>query len=165
MTTTRQTLQVFKDSVLASKILIAEQDDSSANQKPSKNGTVKIIEGLSSSIVKSFEEDEVTGQELLALEKEDLVEIGITKKGTIAYLFAEIKRLARAQGQNVVLIEHSPYCFGKIIDHLRLESMFVKGLVDHKPEVPTVRASEKSRFEKVVKHYFPGESSKFLLEN
>jgi len=170
MTTTRQTLQLCKDSVLASKILNAEQDDSSTNQKPVKEWNsedvvawLNSIEGLSSSIVKSFEEDEVTGLELLALRKEDLVEFGVTKKGTTAYILAEIKKLARAQGQNVVLIEHSPYCFEKIIDHLRLESMFVKGLVDGKPEMPTLRASEKSRFEKVVKHYFPGDSSKFLL--
>ncbi|KAL7522127.1 hypothetical protein ACHAWX_006817 [Stephanocyclus meneghinianus] len=170
MTTTRQTLQLFKDSVLASKILNAEQDDSSTNQKPVKEWNsedviawLNSIEGLPSSFVKSFEDDEVTGLELLALGKEDLVEFGVTKRGTTAYILSEIKKLARTQVETVVLIEHSPYCFEKIIDYLRVESMFVKGLVDKKPEVPTIRASEKSRFEKVVKHYFPGDSSKFLL--
>jgi hypothetical protein len=105
----------------------------------------------------------VTGRELLALGREDLNYFGITKRGTIAYFLSEVKKLERAHGDAAVLIEHSPYCFEKIIDHLRLESLFVKGLVKTKPGMPNVKGSEKSRFEKVVKHYFPGDSSKALI--
>ena len=37
------------------------------------------------------------------------------------------------------------------------------GLVDNEPALPTVCDDQKKRFEKVVKYYFPGESSKFIL--
>ncbi|KAL7519076.1 hypothetical protein ACHAWX_004918 [Stephanocyclus meneghinianus] len=172
MNTTRQTLDIVKDSVLASKILNANQDARSINQKLIQEWNTEDvvawlnkIDGLSHSTVKSFENEEVTGRELLALGKEGLMDFGITKRGTIYYILAEIKKLSSAQEQNVVFIEHSPYCFEKIIDHLRLENMFVKGLSDQKPKAPTVQASEKSRFEKVVKHYFTGDCSNMFLEN
>ncbi|KAL7482624.1 hypothetical protein ACHAW6_008290 [Cyclotella cf. meneghiniana] len=172
MNTTHQTLEIVKDSVLASKILNANQDARSINQKLIQEWNTEDvvawlnkIDGLSHSTVKSFENEEVTGRELLALGKEGLMDFGITKRGTLYYILAEIKKLSSAQEQNVVFIEHSPYCFEKIIDHLRLENMFVKGLVNQKPKAPTVQASEKSRFEKVVKHYFTGDSSNMFLEN
>ncbi|KAL7475555.1 hypothetical protein ACHAW6_001468 [Cyclotella cf. meneghiniana] len=148
MTTTRQTLEIFKDSVLASKILNARQEESSTNKKPIQEWNTEDvvawlnkIDGLSNETIKNFQKDEVTGLELHSL----------GKKG--------------AQGQSVVFIEHAPYCFEKNIDHLRLKSMIVNGIVDQEPEAPIVRASEKSRFEKIVKHYFSMENSKVFLGN
>ncbi|KAL3786184.1 hypothetical protein HJC23_001260 [Cyclotella cryptica] len=172
MTTTHQTLQHFKTSVLASKVSNVNQNLRRTNQKPIAEWNtedvvawLKKIDGLPCATIDNFQKDEVTGRELIALGKEGLMDFGIKKRGTIFYILAEIKKLVRTQEQSDVLIEHSPYCFEKIIDHLRLESMFARGLVNRKPEVPTVRASEKNRFEKVVKHYFPGDDSKVFLEN
>jgi hypothetical protein len=169
MVTTRQTLTYEKSGIISK--LLDQQDTYSTNQKLKEWNAEDVVawlntvDGLSSSVVMCFQEDEVTGRELLALGKEDLVDFGITKKGTIAYLLSEIKKLERAQGEAAILIEHSPYCFEKIIDHFRLESMFTKGLIKNKPGLPVVRDSEKKRFEKVVKYYFPGDSSKSLLGN
>ena len=74
----------------------------------------------------------------------------------------EIKKLEKAGNETVVLIEHSPYCFEKILDHLRLEGSFVKGLVKTKHGQPVVRDGEKGRYKKVLNHLFPGDSSKIF---
>jgi hypothetical protein len=37
------------------------------------------------------------------------------------------------------------------------------GLVDKEPEHPNVRTGEKGKFEKIVRYYFPGDSSSFIL--
>ena len=53
------------------------------------------------------------------------------------------------------LIEHSPYCFGKIIDHMRLKRMFPEDAENVPP--PTVVSHERGNFERIVKYYFPGQ--------
>eukprot|EP00956_Cyclotella_meneghiniana_P010178 scaffold14046_cov76-Cyclotella_meneghiniana.AAC.7 len=168
--TTRQTLQVHQDSILASDILDTKTTESSSEQKSVMEWNeedvvawLNTVEGLDPSVVKSFEEDMVIGRELISLGKEDLKDFGVTRKGTIAYLLSEIEKLKAVPGTASILIEHSPYCFEKIIDHLRLENLFINCLIENKPCPPVVRASEKGRFEKVVKHYFPGDSSKSFL--
>ena len=64
--------------------------------------------------------------------------------------------------EHVTLIEHSPYCFGKILDFLRLKELndnkFANGLW-----LPKVCDSEKERFRKIVDYYFPREESKCIL--
>ena len=87
----------------------------------------------------------------------------MTKKGTIYLILDEIKKLEKANNSGgETLIEHSPYCFEKVLDHLRLEASFMKGLVKTKHGLPVVRSGEKGRYEKVVNHLFPGESSKIF---
>lgn len=169
MATTPQTLRLYEDSTLAAKIFDEKKDESS-NQMPVEDWNAEdvvawlnTIDGLAASVVESFKEDEVTGRELLSLGKEGLKDFGVTKRGTIFYILSEIEKLKRSGGETAILVEHSPYCFERIIDHLRVESMFLKGLTQSKPGLPVVRGSEKSRFEKVVKHYFPGDSSKSFL--
>ena len=107
-------------------------------------------------------ENEIKGNELLALNMEGLKMIGIERAGTLCLLLKEIKRLEKASSNVVTLIEHSPYCFGKILDYLRLKQLHSQGLAEE-PTLPKVCDSQKSRFEKVVKYYFPGESAKFIL--
>ena len=63
---------------------------------------------------------------------------------------------------SITLIEHSPYCFEKILDHLRMEGSFVKGLVKTKHSLPVVRSNEEGRYQKVLQHLFPGDSSKIF---
>ncbi|KAL3770133.1 hypothetical protein ACHAW5_009674 [Stephanodiscus triporus] len=38
-------------------------------------------------------------------------------------ILVEIKMLKQASQEIVTLIEHSPYCLGKILDHLRLKRL------------------------------------------
>jgi hypothetical protein len=62
----------------------------------------------------------------------------------------------------VTLIEHSPYCFGKILNQLRLMQLHSIGLIIKEPALPEVDELQKQRFEKVVKYYFPGDSAKIM---
>lgn len=91
--------------------------------------------------------------------------MGVKRVGTICLLLKEIKQLEEASQDTATLIEYSPYCFGKILDYLRLKQLHTRGLIndDEPPALPIVCESQKKRFEKVVKYYFPGESSKFIL--
>lgn len=170
ISTTSQTLNACPEATLASSILGQQDDELDAKVHPIEEWNTEdvvawlnTVDGLAPSIVDSFEEDEVTGPELLALGREDLMFFGITKKGTIAYILSEVKKLERTHNDKTVHVEHSPYCMDKIIDYLRLENMFIKGVIEVKPKAPVVRASERSRFERVVKLYFPGNSSRALL--
>ena len=75
----------------------------------------------------------------------------------------EIKSLIEKVNQDAVtLIEHSAYCFGTILDYLHLKRLRSNDLAGE-PAPPVVCESKQKRFEKVVKYYFPGESSKILL--
>jgi hypothetical protein len=76
--------------------------------------------------------------------------------------FGGDKKLKQSSQEVVTLIKDSPYCFGKILDDLRTKHLHSQWLAD-KPALPKVRDLQKSRFEKVVKYYFPGNSDKFIL--
>ena len=92
-----------------------------------------------------------------------LKEIGVKRAGTICLLLDEISTLKKTASEDVVtLIEHSPYCFGKILDYLRLKRLHDEDFIDE-PPLPTVCDNQKNRFEKVVRYYFPGDSSKLIL--
>jgi hypothetical protein len=75
----------------------------------------------------------------------------------------EIEKLNKASVNIVTLIEHSLYCFGKILNLLRLMQLDLIGLIKKEPCLPKVDESQKQRFEKVVKYYFPGDAAKIML--
>mmetsp|Transcript_2677 Transcript_2677/g.4141 ORF Transcript_2677/g.4141 Transcript_2677/m.4141 type:complete len:596 (+) Transcript_2677:98-1885(+) len=171
MVTRLQTLQLCKESALASKFSSEEQEKHTPDRKIIKEWNhedvvawLNQVEGISESVVKEFDDNQVTGRELLALGAEGLKDFGVTRKGTIYLLLDEIKKLEKAGHDSVILVEHSPYCFQKILDHLRLEGPFMKGLVKTKHGLPVIRDGEKGRYQKVLKHLFPGESSN-IFEN
>ncbi|KAL7523885.1 hypothetical protein ACHAWF_000722 [Thalassiosira exigua] len=91
-----------------------------------------------------------------------MVALGITRTGTLYLLLEEIKNLEKASQTVATFIEHSLYCFGTILDYLCLKHLHSKGLVEDLA-LPRVLQSEESRFEKVVKYYFPNNSVKFIL--
>eukprot|EP00580_Thalassiosira_gravida_P014195 CAMPEP_0201682104 /NCGR_PEP_ID=MMETSP0494-20130426/51449_1 /ASSEMBLY_ACC=CAM_ASM_000839 /TAXON_ID=420259 /ORGANISM="Thalassiosira gravida, Strain GMp14c1" /LENGTH=801 /DNA_ID=CAMNT_0048165861 /DNA_START=4489 /DNA_END=6894 /DNA_ORIENTATION=- len=168
MVTKRSTLQVVKDSVLAHQF-----DDTKWKQgcdtprvkewSPDEvNVWIHKIPGIPNDVVDIFKENEITGYELLALKREGLAMIGITRPGPVCVLVDEIKKLEKESLDFVTLIEHSPYCFGRILDHLRLKQLHSQGLAEE-PASPTVCESQMSRFEKVVKYYFPGDIAKSIL--
>lgn len=169
MATRRATLMVSEDSVLAQQF-----DDSKwtvqGSFPPVKSWTpdevrswVKEIEGISDDVGSLFRENAINGSELLALDKEGLKMLGVERVGTLCLLSDEISLLKKAADESKVThIEHSPYCFGKILDYLRLKQLNSVNLAKV-PAPPSVRNSQKKSFEKVVDYYFPGESSKFIL--
>ena len=173
MATKRATLMVIEDSVLAQQF-----DDTKWTQQGNGDGPkvkewtpddvtswANSIEGIPDDVAGLLCENEINGLELLALNENGLKMLGVDRIGTICLLFDEIKSLKEKVNQDVVtFIEHSPYCFGKILDHLRLKRLQSINLAEE-PALPTVCESQQKRFEKVVKYYFPGKTSSMMLGN
>ena len=122
-----------------------------------------IAKGLPEDVSIILYENEITGRELLALTRDNLKTMGMKRVGNVALLLKEIEKLEKSSRDNATLIEHSPYCFGKILDHLRSKQLHSLGLIAEEPPFPKVCDSQKKRFEKVVKYYFPGDAAKFIL--
>jgi hypothetical protein len=170
MTTKRCTLCAVEDSVLAQQFNDSKWTEQGCNSPRVKEWTpdevsswAKSIDGLPEDVSVTLYEHEITGRELLTLCRDDLKTMGIERVGTLALLLNEIGDLKRASQDIVTLIEHSPYCFGKILNHLRLMQLHLIGLTVKEPPPPEVDESQKQRFEKVVKYYFPGSAAKIIL--
>jgi hypothetical protein len=170
MVTTRSTLCTAEDSVLAQQFNDSKWTEQGCNGPHVKEWTpdevgdwAKNIEGLHEDVGSILRENKTTGRELLSLNLDGLKMIGIERAGTLCLILDEIKTLKQASQEIVTLIEHSPYCFGKILDYLRLKRLHSLGLLGQGPTIPRVCDAQKIRFEKVVKYYFPGDSSKFIL--
>ena len=170
MVTKRATLRIIEDSVLAQQFDDTKWTEQGNGISPKvKEWTpddvtnwVKQIEGVPDDVASLFRENEINGLELLALNESGLKMLGVERVGTICLLLKEVKSLEQKSQDVSTLIEHSPYCFGKILDHLRLKWLQSIDLTGE-PAPPVVCESQQKRFEKVVKYYFPGESSKILL--
>eukprot|EP00984_Skeletonema_dohrnii_P017700 scaffold8135_cov127-Skeletonema_dohrnii-CCMP3373.AAC.2 len=171
MATKRDVLMFAEDSVLAQQF-----DDTKWTEQGCKDMRVtdwepddvmkwvKKIKDVPNNVAQLFIENEITGSELLALNENGLKMLGVKRVGTICLLFDEISALKKTSSEDTVtLIEHSPYCFGKILDYLRMKYLHSIELIDNEPALPTVCDDQKKRFAKVVKYYFPGESSSFVL--
>ncbi len=113
-----------------------------------------------SSILKG---NKITGQELLSMSLGDLKMMGITRVGTVALLLKEIEKLENSSQDIVTLIKHSPYCFCKILDYLCLKQLHLLGLISEEPMLPNIIDSEKERFKKIVRYYFPGDAAPSIL--
>ena len=169
MATKRATLMVAEDSVLAQQFDDTKWTEQGNNQQVKEwtsnevTNWVQSIKDVPDEVSQLFLRNEIKGSELLALDKDGLKMIGVDRVGTICLLLKEIKSLEEKVNQGVVtFIEHSPYCFGKILDYLRLKRLQSISLAEE-PALPTVCESQQTRFEKVVKYYFPGDSSSFIL--
>jgi hypothetical protein len=167
MITARSTLCAAEDSVLAQQF-----DDSKWTEQGPRveewtpcvvRTWAKSIDGLHEDVSIMLHENEITGRELLALSLDALKMMGVKRVGTVALLLKEIEKLEKSSRDSVTLIEHSPYCFGKVLDYLRLKQLHLSGLLSEEPALPKVCDSQKNRFEKVVKYYFPGDTAKFIL--
>ena len=169
MVTKRATLCIAEDSVLAQQFNNNKWTEQGYNNLHVKEWThqdvtswAQSIDGIPVGIANIFKENKITGRELLALKKDGLLMLGITRTGTVCLLSEEIDALKKASQDVATFIEHSPYCFGKILDYLRLKHLHPQGLAEE-PALPIVCDTQKSRFEKVVMYYFPGDSSKSIL--
>ena len=170
MVTMRSTLCTAKDSVLAQQFDNSKWTDQGCNAPRVKEWTpeqvstwAKSVEGLPEDVSIILYENEITGRELLALSIDGLKMMGIRRAGTLCLLLKEIENLEKASRDFASMIEHSPYCFGKILDHLRLRRFHLLGLLAEEPLLPKVYDSQKDRFEKIVKYYFPGDAAKSIL--
>eukprot|EP00984_Skeletonema_dohrnii_P025940 scaffold15185_cov72-Skeletonema_dohrnii-CCMP3373.AAC.2 len=82
----------------------------------------KSVKGMQEDVSNLFIENSINGTELLALDRDGLKDIGVKRVGTICLLLEEIGAMKeKVNKEAATLIEHSPYCFGKILDFLRLK--------------------------------------------
>jgi len=165
MTTKRSTLRVFEESVLACQFDDTTWTDQNGCKVKEWTPTeiykwVGKIEGIPDTVAVLFKENDITGRELLALSIEGLKMIGIERAGTLCLLLEEIKKLRQDNLDTAPFFEQSPYCFGKLIDYLRLLNLHSPGHVMETPlpQLPLVRDTEKDRFERVVHYFFPGDT-------
>ena len=98
---------------------------------------------------------------LLVMQREDLKEIGVTQVGSLALLLKGIENLCREKKSEAVFMDHNAYCFGKILDTLRLRAMCrSEGTM---PPV-YIQESHRERFKKIADYLFPGDSTSFILQ-
>ncbi len=57
-------------------------------------------------------------------------------------------------------IDFSAYCFGAVLDHLRL--LAVASYTGSTVPLPSIRADQKDNFARLVKYYFPGQEDTFI---
>ena len=106
---------------------------------------VKNIKDVPDDVASLFWENEIKGSELLALDKDGLKMLGVKRVGTICLLHDEISSLKKAASDGMsTLIEHSPYCFGKMLDYLRLKHLHSINLSEE-PALPIVCDDQKKR--------------------
>eukprot|EP00957_Ditylum_brightwellii_P208509 15357793-Ditylum_brightwellii.AAC.1 len=127
MTAKRSTLRIFKDSQLDRQfddaIWSKQQTDTPCIKKWSSEQVAdwtKHHDEIPDEVAGLFEENKVTGLELLAFGREDLKELGISR-GTLALVIKATKGLQMKSKNNSIFIDHDPYCFGKLLDQLRLK--------------------------------------------
>ena len=168
MVTRRLTLCIIEGSVLAEQFNDSKWEEQAYAGSRVKSWSpdevcawTKNIEGVQDDVSSVFKRNGITGCELLALNMDGLRMLGIERAGTLCLLKKEIETLEKAS-QAVTLIDHCPYCFGKILDFLRMKQAHSLGLADE-PSLPEVVEAQKKRFEKVVKFYFPGDAAKHFL--
>uniref|UniRef100_A0A6U3TM16 TLDc domain-containing protein n=1 Tax=Ditylum brightwellii TaxID=49249 RepID=A0A6U3TM16_9STRA len=168
MTVKRSTLRIFEDSQLGRQF--------DGNVWPQQNTKKEVIHDWSyeqvtdwakshgdipDEVANLLEENKVSGSELLALGREDLKELGISRPGTLAVVFKDIKALQRKSQIYPIFIDHSPYCFGKIIDQLRLKVMSKE---EYQPlSILHIKKVDRKAFIETVEYYFPGELAQLIL--
>ena len=169
MTTNRSTLCSAEESVLAQQFDDTKWTEQGCNKPRVEEWTpddvsmwAKNIHGIQEDVPSILRENEITGCELIALDMDGLKMLKVDRPGTLCLMLKEIRKLERASQDIAIFIEHSPYCFGKILDYLRLKQLHSQGLIEE-PDLIKVSESQQRRFEKVVKYYFPGDSAKFIL--
>ena len=170
MTTTRATLRIIEDSVLAQQFDDTKWTEQGHNNLRVAEWTqeevatwVRSIKDVPDDVAQLFSDNEIKGSELLALNEFGLKEMGVKRIGTICLLMKEIKQLEKSTQDVSTRIEHSPYCFGKILDFLRVKRFHSLNLLDEEPSPPEIDKLERKRFEKIVKYYFPGDCAELLL--
>merc|ERR1740139_625444 len=168
MAVKRSTLGLCRDSVLAKQF-----DDPLWK----RDGNLGLVENwdfeqvtkwasekknIPDEVAQKLSENKIKGYELLLFGRDDLKEIGITRPGTLATVIGAINELKNSALGNVILVEQSAYCFGKMIDQLRLRAMSQPD--EELPPEPEIREPDKKRFKRIVEYYFPGdEASSFII--
>jgi len=137
-------------------LMLAEEEVSTLEQTLMEEE--RLVEFMSSGTTSDIIELNVSGT-IMTTNRSTLQ---VYKDSVLARQFDKVWTDKGCSDEHAALIEHSPYCFGKILDFLRLKELndnkFANGLW-----LPQVCDSERDRFRKIVDYYFPGEESKCIL--
>lgn len=134
---------------------------------------------FSDDVVRKLKEHQLTGSEILLFGRDDLKEIGITRPGTLATVMSGIEKLKKNAHGDVIFVDQNPYCFGKMIDQLRLHAICrvndrlwpdskkdefcEQGLKRRSPPRSIICEHEEKRFKRTVDYYFPGEEASSFI--
>jgi len=122
---------------------------------------ISNIDGLSEDAAMILKNQNMNGAELLILNYKWLKLMGITAVSILELIVKEIRNLKKGGQVEGFLIEQSSYCFGKILDQLRLHALR-SAFHDMAPiPPPTIREPYRKRFKRIVEYYFPTDSSLF----
>ena len=165
MAVKRSTLMLCAESALARKFddkVWTQAQEIEGRKGPRTWGVtevmawVKTIEGVTPEVVAEFGKNDYDGKALLTLQHEDLKELGVTKVPVRREILDGIEKLREAEGgaSSEVFIDQSAYCFGKIVNQLRLRAMRLPGAPPL--QGPSVVDHEKRHFERIVAYFFPG---------
>jgi TLD/BTB/POZ domain/SAM domain (Sterile alpha motif) len=153
-----RTVQQYPDSLLYKHLVEAKANGDNKTPCPSQWNQQQVlawsknINGLSADVSHHFKD--ITGAELLALGREDIKDMGITRPGTVALIVKSIQKLQVEEAEgSAMLVQYSGYCVGKMVDHMRLKAM--EKLQVPSPGPPTIREPDRKRFKTMVGHYFP----------
>jgi hypothetical protein len=168
MAVTQSTLSAFSDSILYKQFVVPVRPGSTKRKlHPIREWTssdiCQWVLSLNCSADISAHFADMTGAELLVMDVTHIKDMGIDRPGTVALLEKSIQKLRENEEENgVVFVEHSSYCVGKILDHLRLLTLVKLGLP--KPRPPKIRDADKQRFRCIVELFFPDKemASEFL---
>ncbi|KAL7531603.1 hypothetical protein ACHAWF_003839 [Thalassiosira exigua] len=168
--TKRSTLMAFEESALARQFDDSRWTGQGRTRRRVRDWTpddvsawARNLDDVSDDVATLFSTNQITGNELLAIDRDGLTRLGVARPGTLCLLSKEIDDL-RKDGRNVAEpIEHGPYCFGKLLEFLRAHRLHARGLGDAPDQPPAVRESERCRFEKVVRYFFPGRCAEAVL--
>ena len=92
--------------------------------------------------------NDANGSVLLAMRQDNFRGIGVTEAGPMVLLLKGIASLRT----EAIFVEHNSYCFGKIIDTLRLRSMCKS---EKNLSSLYIQESHQERFKKIIDYYFP----------
>ena len=105
---------------------------------------VTTIEGIPDNVRPTIVGNNINGDALLAMQREDFKKIGVTQVEPLALLLKEIARLCT----EATFFNHSAYWFQKNLDILQLWEMCQNKYME--PTSVHIQETHKKRFEKIV---------------
>ena len=88
------------------------------------------------------------------------MEVGVTQVGSLALLPKETEKICIENKAEAAFINHSAYCFGKILDTIRILTMIHSE--DTMPPV-YIQDLQQDPFNKIVDYFIPKYSKYFIL--
>ena len=98
------------------------------------------------------------------MKEENFMAVSVSKVVPLTLLLEEIANLRREKKPETqaVFVDHNAYCFGKIIELLRIRAMCKNK--ETLSSYTYIKDFHQERFEKIVDYLFSGESTSLMLQ-